>query len=63
LSTEKKEKNEISNELAIKNLLIVSLLKDGVDPAAITLATGIPEKTIRNRFPMKAIKGQAQRIE
>jgi len=46
LSTEKKEKNELSNELAIKNLLIVSLLMDGVDPAAITLATGIPEKTI-----------------
>jgi hypothetical protein len=52
------EKNEFSNDLAIKNLLIIGLLRDGVDPAAISRATGIPEKTTRNRFPMKAIKGQ-----
>jgi hypothetical protein len=63
LSVEKKDKNELSNELAIKNLLIIGLLRDGVDPVAITLATGIPEKTIRNTFPMKAIKGQARRTD
>ena len=41
---------------AIKNLLIISLLKDGVDPKAIFEATGIPEGTIRRRFQMKFIK-------
>jgi len=40
---------------AIINLLIISLLRNGVNPKAIELATGIPEKTIRNRFPMKLI--------
>lgn len=46
----------IENEEAIKNLLIISLLKDGVHPKVIATATGIPEKTIRNKFPMKEIK-------
>lgn len=41
---------------AIKNLLIISLLKDGVDPKAIVEATGIPEGTIRRKFQMKYIK-------
>lgn len=50
------KKKQIENDEAIKNLLIVSLLKDDVNPAIIEEATGIPEKTIRNKFPMKAIK-------
>jgi len=43
---------------AIKNLLIISLLKDNVNPKIISIATGIPEKTIRNKFPMGLIKGE-----
>ncbi len=52
----KKEKNQIDDHEAIKNLLIINLLKDGVDPKLIEAATGIPEKTIRNKFPMKKIR-------
>jgi hypothetical protein len=51
-----KEKNEVPKDEAIMNLLMIGLLKDDVDPAVISAATGIPEKTIRNRFPMKQIK-------
>ncbi len=50
------KKNEVENNEAIKNLLIVFLLKEGVDPKAIETATGIPEMTIRGKFPMKLIK-------
>jgi hypothetical protein len=50
------KKREIENNEAIKNLLIVGLLKDNVDPKIIETATGISEKTIRNKFPMKLIK-------
>lgn len=49
------KKSAIGDEEAIKNLLIVSLLKDGVEPKIIETATGIPEKTVRNKFPMKDI--------
>jgi hypothetical protein len=56
----KKKKDAIGDEEAIKNLLIVYLLKDGVDPKIIETATGIPEKTIRNRFPMREIKKQKE---
>ncbi|MEM2293476.1 MAG: hypothetical protein QW228_08835 [Candidatus Aenigmatarchaeota archaeon] len=49
----KKRKSSISNEEAIRNLLILNLLKDGVDPKLIEKATGIPEMTIRWKFPMK----------
>lgn len=52
----RKKKDAISDEEAIKNLLIVSLLKDGVDPKIIEKATGIPEMTVRWKFPMKDIK-------
>jgi len=48
----------IPNDEAIKNLLIIIALKNGVDPKAIEIATGIVEKTIRNKFPMKLIKGE-----
>jgi hypothetical protein len=51
-----RKKTEIGNEEAIKNLLIISLLKDGVDPKIIEAATGIPEMTIRGKFPMKYVK-------
>ena len=44
---------------AIKNLLIINLLKDGVDPKIIASATGMAEKTIRNNFPMKFIRRDA----
>ena len=50
------KKNEIDNNEAIKNLLIVQLLKQGVDPKIIEIATGIPEMTIRGKFPMKLVK-------
>jgi hypothetical protein len=50
------KKREIKNDEAIKNLLIVSLLKDHVDPKIIEAATGIPEMTIRGKFPMKQVK-------
>jgi hypothetical protein len=55
-----KKKETIENNEAIKNLLIVSLLKNDVDPKIIEAATGIPEKTIRNKFPMKDIKKQKE---
>lgn len=51
-----RKKKSIGNEEAIKNLLIVSLLKKGVDLKLIETATGIPEMTIRWKFPMKEIK-------
>ena len=53
-----KRKGLIENNEAIRNLLIVSLLNDNVDPKIIETATGIPEKTIRNKFPMKDLKKQ-----
>ena len=40
----------------ITNLFIISLLNDDVDPKAISMATGIPEGTIRRKFQMKDIK-------
>ena len=53
----KTEKKQIDDIEAVKNLLIINLLKDGVDPKLIELATGIAEKTIRNKFPMSKIRG------
>lgn len=53
-----KKKSPIENDEAIKNLLILNLLKDGVNPKVIATATGIPEKTIRNKFPMKELGKQ-----
>jgi len=50
-----KEK-KISDIEAVKNLLIINLLKDNVDPQVIAYATGIPEGTIRRKFQMKSIK-------
>ena len=52
-----KEKNQLDNDEALKNLLIIMLLKDGIHPKIIEIATGIAEKTIRNKFPMSLIKG------
>ena len=52
----KATKNELNSEDAIKNLLILLLLKNGVDPKLIESATGIAEKTIRNKFPMNKIR-------
>ena len=53
-----KKKSPIENDEAIKNLLILNLLKDGVNPKVIATSTGIPEKTIRNKFPMKELGKQ-----
>lgn len=50
------KKKEVENSEATKNLLIILLLKEGVDPEIIETATGIPEMTIRGKFPMKLIK-------
>lgn len=55
---DEKRKSEIPPQQALVNLLMIGLLKDGVDPSVIEMATGIPEKTIRNRFPMKKIRGE-----
>jgi len=52
------ERNTITNEESIRNLLILNLLKDGVNPKLISIATGIPEKTIRNKFPVGLIKAE-----
>lgn len=51
-------KNDINDQEAIKNLLILGLLKEGVDPKVIEAATGIPEMTLRGKFPMKLIKNK-----
>jgi hypothetical protein len=47
----KKLEKEIDVREAIKNLLIISLLKQDVHPRLIEIATGMAEKTIRNKFP------------
>jgi len=52
-----KEAKKLEDHEVIRNLLIINLLKDGVDPKIIASATGMAEKTIRNNFPMKLIKG------
>lgn len=57
-----KRKDPFENNEAIKNLLIISLLKDGVDPKAIEAATGIPEMTIRGKFPMKYVKKSKKQV-
>jgi len=57
----KKKVARIGDDEAVKNLLIISLLKDGVDPEMIAAATGIPEMTIRWKFPMKLIRAQRKR--
>lgn len=49
------KKNIEPNE-AIMNLLIVKLLLDDVDMKLIEKATGLDEKTIYARFPMKLVK-------
>ena len=54
----KQSDKEIPDDEAIKNLLIIFLLKSGVDPKAIEKATGIPAMTIRWKFPMKFFKGE-----
>jgi hypothetical protein len=56
LSGRKTSKRIISDEEAVKNLLIILLLREGVDPKVLEYATGIPEMTIRGKFPMKLIK-------
>ena len=50
------KKTDIEDNEAIKNLLVVLLLKEGIDPKIIETATGIPEMTIRGKFPMKLIR-------
>jgi hypothetical protein len=50
------KRKDFGNDEATKNLLIVLLLKEGIDPKIIEMATGIPEMTIRSKFPMKLIK-------
>lgn len=49
------KEGDISNDEAIKNLLVLLLLKENVDPKLIEKATGITEKTIRNKYPKKLI--------
>jgi len=47
---------ELKELEAIKQLLVLSLLKDDISPGVIEIASGIKAKTIRNRFPMSLIK-------
>jgi len=51
----KRKNQKQDNDEAIKNLLILLLLKNGVGAEAIEIATGIDQKTIRNRFPKRLI--------
>ena len=44
-------KKETNNNEAIKNLLVLLLLREGVDPEAIGQALGVSGKTITNRYP------------
>jgi hypothetical protein len=44
-------KKEIENNEAIKNLLVLLLLRQGVDPEDIGRALGVSGKTITNRYP------------
>jgi len=55
-------KKEIDNNEAVKNLLIILLLKQGVDPKLIEIATGMAEKTVRNKFPASLL-GKKKGIE
>ena len=55
---DEKRKSDIPIQEALVNLLIIGLLRDGVDPSVLETATGMPEKTIRNKFPMKKIRGE-----
>ncbi len=46
-----------SKELeTLRELLIVSLLRQDVSYEAISKATGINTKTLKNRYPLKMIK-------
>lgn len=54
-------KKKIEPNEAIMNLLIVKLLLDGVEMKLIEQATGLDEKTIYARFPMKLIKEARER--
>jgi len=51
----KRQTRKQDNEDAVRNLLILLLLKNGVSAEAIEIATGIDQKTIRNRFPRSLI--------
>jgi len=49
---------DIINELKeIKKLMIYQLLATGVSPRGIASVVGLSEKSIRNQFPLKGIKG------
>jgi len=53
------DEDNLAKELeGIKNLLIISLMHDGVDPKVIAEATNTPEGTLRRKYPMKLIKGE-----
>ncbi len=58
-----RKQNIIENDEAIKNLLILFLLKEGVDPKIIQTATGIPEMTIRGKFPMRSVRKSEVELE
>jgi len=56
MKKKKPSNQDVSNNESLVNLLIISLLKDGVDPKIISTATGIPEGTIRRKFPMSLVR-------
>ena len=60
MAKKKKSEKLINNDEATKNLLIVSLLHQDVDPKVIEIATGIPEMTIRGKFPMHYMKKKSK---
>ncbi len=55
------EDKQLDNLETIKNLMILSLIHQGVTPEAIAKATGVAPITIRKNFPMKDIKKKASK--
>jgi hypothetical protein len=61
VSSEKISKDETLKELkAIKNLLIIQLLKSGVTSEEIDVATGMGAGNIRKKFAGVTKKGKSQ---
>lgn len=48
--------NEINELRAIKNLLILLLIKQGATSTDVAKVIGVGESTIRTKFPMKKLK-------
>lgn len=49
-------KEELEELRMIKKLLMYQLIRDGANSIDLSMATGIPEGSIRVMFPMKKLK-------